>query len=246
MCNSPAPLAEKMTLFWHGHFATSAEKVNSYRMWLQNETLRMYALGNFDTLVKAISCDPAMLAWLDLAASQKEHPNENFARELMELFTLGEGHYPRMTSKRPLAPLPAIGRTGRRRNSVLSRTSLIFRTRFSWERPAPGEATKLSILFSPNRNARNSSPRGHGRGGERGLEGRLRGDRALDDAAVLVGEQVLVARGDDALQRRRALDELNRLPVMPPICHRAVAADLVLEHRVAGREHRVARRPRCW
>jgi hypothetical protein len=93
MCNSPAPLAEKMTLFWHGHFATSAEKVNSYRMWLQNETLRMYALGNFGTLVKAISCDPAMLAWLDLAASQKEHPNENFARELMELFTLGEGHY---------------------------------------------------------------------------------------------------------------------------------------------------------
>jgi uncharacterized protein (DUF1800 family) len=93
MCNSPAPLAEKMTLFWHGHFATSAEKVNSYRMWLQNETLRMYALGNFGTLVKAISCDPAMLTWLDLAASQKEHPNENFARELMELFTLGEGHY---------------------------------------------------------------------------------------------------------------------------------------------------------
>jgi uncharacterized protein (DUF1800 family) len=53
----------------------------------------MYALGNFGTLVKAISCDPAMLVWLDLAASQKEHPNENFARELMELFTLGEGHY---------------------------------------------------------------------------------------------------------------------------------------------------------
>jgi uncharacterized protein (DUF1800 family) len=93
MYNSPAPLAEKVTLFWHGHFATSAEKVNSYRMWLQNETLRMYALGNFGTLVKAISCDPATLAWLDLAASQKEHPNENFARELMELFTLGEGHY---------------------------------------------------------------------------------------------------------------------------------------------------------
>lgn len=93
MYSSPAPLAEKMTLFWHGHFATSAEKVNSYRMWLQNETLRMYALGNFGTLVKAIACDPAMLAWLDLGASQKEHPNENFARELMELFTLGEGHY---------------------------------------------------------------------------------------------------------------------------------------------------------
>ena len=93
MCHSPAPLVEKMTLFWHGHFATSADKVSAYRMWLQNETIRRYALANFGTLVKAISCDPAMIAWLDLGASQKEHPNENFARELMELFTLGEGHY---------------------------------------------------------------------------------------------------------------------------------------------------------
>ena len=93
MCHSPAPLVEKMTLFWHGHVATSADKVSAYRMWLQNETIRRYALSNFGTLVNAISCDPAMIAWLDLGASQKEHPNENFARELMELFTLGEGHY---------------------------------------------------------------------------------------------------------------------------------------------------------
>jgi uncharacterized protein (DUF1800 family) len=93
MVRSPAPLVEKMTLFWHGHFATSADKVSAYRMWLQNETIRGYALSNFGTLVKAISCDPAMLNWLDLGSSQKEHPNENFARELMELFTLGEGHY---------------------------------------------------------------------------------------------------------------------------------------------------------
>ena len=93
MARSPAPLLEKMTLFWHGHFATSAEKVSAYRMWLQNETIRRYALSNFSTLVKAISCDPAMINWLDLGSSQKEHPNENFARELMELFTLGEGHY---------------------------------------------------------------------------------------------------------------------------------------------------------
>ena len=93
MARSPAPLLEKMTLFWHGHFATSADKVSAYRMWLQNETIRRYALSNFGTLVKAISCDPAMLSWLDLGSSQKEHPNENFDRELMELFTLGEGHY---------------------------------------------------------------------------------------------------------------------------------------------------------
>jgi uncharacterized protein (DUF1800 family) len=93
MARSPSPLVEKMTLFWHGHFATSADKVSAYRMWLQNETIRRYALSNFGTLVKAISCDPAMINWLDLGSSQKEHPNENFARELMELFTLGEGHY---------------------------------------------------------------------------------------------------------------------------------------------------------
>jgi uncharacterized protein (DUF1800 family) len=94
MLTTRAPLLEKMTLFWHGHFATSAAKVRSpYKLWQQNETLRRDALGNFVTLTKAISRDPAMMVYLDLASSQAEHPNENFARELMELFTLGEGHY---------------------------------------------------------------------------------------------------------------------------------------------------------
>ena len=94
MTDTKAPLLEKMTLFWHGHFATSATKVKpAYRMWLQNQTLRAHALGDFGTLTKAVSRDPAMLVWLDLANSQKERPNENFARELMELFTLGEGNY---------------------------------------------------------------------------------------------------------------------------------------------------------
>lgn len=78
MCNSPVPLAEKMTLFWHGHFATSAEKVNSYRMWLQNETLRMYALGNFGTLVKAsifqTNPRPEFLEKFIQIANSKPHP----------------------------------------------------------------------------------------------------------------------------------------------------------------------------
>jgi len=88
------PLREKMTLFWHGHFATSVQKVkNPYQMWLQNDTLRANALGSFGDMVKAMSRDPAMLRWLDLERSKPEHPNENFARELMELFTLGEGNY---------------------------------------------------------------------------------------------------------------------------------------------------------
>ena len=94
MVNTPSPFIEKMTLFWHGHFATSGLKVRpAFKMWLQNETLRRNALGNFSTLVKAISRDPAMMVWLDVAQSKKENPNENFAREIMELFTLGEGHY---------------------------------------------------------------------------------------------------------------------------------------------------------
>jgi uncharacterized protein (DUF1800 family) len=94
MKETAAPLVEKMTLFWHGHFATSAAKVrNAYWMWLQNETFRRNALGNFEILLKEISRDPAMMIFLDLAQSLKKHPNENWAREAMELFTLGIGHY---------------------------------------------------------------------------------------------------------------------------------------------------------
>jgi uncharacterized protein (DUF1800 family) len=91
---SPNPFREKMTLFWHGHFATSVVKVReSYLMWLQNEMLREHAFGNFGLMVKAISRDPAMLIWLDTRESRRDHPNENFAREVMELFTLGIGNY---------------------------------------------------------------------------------------------------------------------------------------------------------
>ncbi len=94
MRHSPHPLREKMTLFWHGHFATSIRKVNEpYLMWVQNETLRARALDHFGNLTKEISRDPAMIRWLDLGRSDKKQPNENFARELLELFTLGEGHY---------------------------------------------------------------------------------------------------------------------------------------------------------
>jgi len=94
MVRTENPLREKMTLFWHGHFATGNSKVgDSFFMWQQNEMLRDHALGNFGDLVKAVSRDPAMMAYLDLRNSQKAHPNENFARELMELFTLGIGHY---------------------------------------------------------------------------------------------------------------------------------------------------------
>jgi uncharacterized protein (DUF1800 family) len=88
------PLGERMTLFWHGHFATSQRKVLSLDLMLaQNETLRRHALGEFADLVSAIVIDPAMLVWLDGGSSRRDQPNENFARELLELFTLGPGNY---------------------------------------------------------------------------------------------------------------------------------------------------------
>src|SRR5438477_11382777 len=94
MMNSPAPLLEKMTRFWHGHFATSVQKVkDGYWMWLQNDTLRRNAFGNFATLTKKMSRDPAMMIYLDLQKSEQQHPNENWARELMELFMVGIGNY---------------------------------------------------------------------------------------------------------------------------------------------------------
>jgi uncharacterized protein (DUF1800 family) len=89
-----APLREKMTLFWHDHFATSVQKVRQPLLILkQNELFRSHALGSFKTLTHAIVQDPAMMIYLDLQNSKKDKPNENFAREVFELFTLGEGHY---------------------------------------------------------------------------------------------------------------------------------------------------------
>ncbi len=91
---TPSPLLEKTTLFWHGHFATSAAKVNNAKLLLrQNELLRKYALGSFEALEQGIARDPAMLLYLDSATNRKTHPNENFAREVMELFCLGVGNY---------------------------------------------------------------------------------------------------------------------------------------------------------
>jgi len=94
MVNTPQPLLEKMTLFWHGHFATGADKVNDiHAMYQQNMTLRQLALGSFSEMAHTISKDPAMLLYLDSAYNRKAHPNENYARELMELFCMGEGNY---------------------------------------------------------------------------------------------------------------------------------------------------------
>jgi uncharacterized protein (DUF1800 family) len=85
---------EKLTFFWHDHFATSANKVNNPHLMLaQNETLRRLGGGNFEELTQAIAKDGAMMIWLDSNKNNKNNPNENFSRELMELFTIGIGNY---------------------------------------------------------------------------------------------------------------------------------------------------------
>jgi uncharacterized protein (DUF1800 family) len=94
MLHSPHPLQEKITLFWHNHFATSYAKVQSARFMLsQYELLRRHALGHFSELLREMSSDAAMLIWLDGRDSKKGNPNENYGRELMELFSLGIGQY---------------------------------------------------------------------------------------------------------------------------------------------------------
>lgn len=94
MIQTPRPLEEKMTLFWHGHFATSYRSIeDSYHMYQQNRMLRGLALGNFGDMLRAIIRDPAMLRYLNNNQNRKSSPNENLAREIMELFSLGEGNY---------------------------------------------------------------------------------------------------------------------------------------------------------
>jgi uncharacterized protein (DUF1800 family) len=95
MIATPAPLQEKMTLFWHGHFTTAAiqKGVTPSQVLAQNELFRSYALGNVRELTQRVAMDPAMLRYLDNVHNEAAHPNENFARELMELYTLGIGNY---------------------------------------------------------------------------------------------------------------------------------------------------------
>lgn len=94
MAHTTRPLAARMVLFWHNHFATGNRKVNSPPMMLrQLRTIEEHALGRFDALLRDISRDPAMIVWLDGDANRKGRPNENYARELFELFSLGPGNY---------------------------------------------------------------------------------------------------------------------------------------------------------
>jgi uncharacterized protein (DUF1800 family) len=94
MVRAEHPLAERLTLFWHGHWATSVQKVKVAALMLaQNQTLRRLGQGDFRELARTMVRDPAMLIWLDAGQNRIASPNENLGRELMELFTLGIGNY---------------------------------------------------------------------------------------------------------------------------------------------------------
>jgi len=94
LLHSPHPLKERMTLFWHDHFATSNAKINNIRlMQRQHAIFRRHALGHFGEMLQEITRDPAMILWLDANTNKKGKPNENYGREVLELFSLGVGHY---------------------------------------------------------------------------------------------------------------------------------------------------------
>jgi hypothetical protein len=94
MLTSPRPLQEKMALFWHGHFASNEAKVRDYRkLLMQLELFQKQGMGNFRDLTVAVAQDPAMLSFLDAGVNVKGASNENFAREIMEIFTMGVGNY---------------------------------------------------------------------------------------------------------------------------------------------------------
>jgi len=93
MVQTTRPLEEKMTLFWHGLLTSGLDKAGTTQLYTQNQLFRKMALANFDDLLKAVSKDPAMMVYLDTENNRKGKPNENYARELMELFTTGIGHY---------------------------------------------------------------------------------------------------------------------------------------------------------
>jgi uncharacterized protein (DUF1800 family) len=96
MAYTARPLEERMTFIWHGLLTSQVTKIGPLRarwMVIQNETLRKHAMGRYDDLLQATSKDPAMMVYLDTIESTREHPNENYPRELMELFSMGEGNY---------------------------------------------------------------------------------------------------------------------------------------------------------
>jgi uncharacterized protein (DUF1800 family) len=148
--NSPHPLHEKMTLFWHNHFATSIAKVQrTDLMFEQNKTLRRYALGKFRPFLLDMSRDPAMLIWLDSNSNIKGKANENYARELMELFALGVGHYTEKDVREAARAFTGWHTDGE--NSSSTRTSTTAARKLCWGKRADGMEARSCGSFSTGR-----------------------------------------------------------------------------------------------
>ncbi|MFI5852576.1 DUF1800 family protein [Streptomyces parvulus] len=136
MTATERPWTEKRTLLWHDHWATSVQKVKSGRAMLaQNQTLRRLGAGEFRTLARAMVQDPALMLWLDASGNTAEAPNENLARELMELFVLGVGHYEEDDVRQAAAALTGW--------SVDRRGDGDWKARFRPQRHADGAQTVL-------------------------------------------------------------------------------------------------------
>ena len=136
MLFSPDPLGERLTLMWHNHFATSNLKVNDLAaMRRQNDIFREFARAPFGDLLRHAIKDPALLDWLDAPANRKEHPNENLARESMELFTIGVGNFSENDVKEAARRSPA-GRTNRPASASSRSTTTTARKKSSAARDA--------------------------------------------------------------------------------------------------------------
>jgi uncharacterized protein (DUF1800 family) len=110
MIDTPTPLRERMVLFWHNHFPSSQLKVvDSHMLWQQHQVMRQHALGDFKAMLKGVVQSPAMIEYLDASQNRAQAPNENLARELMELFTLGEGNYTEADVKQAAKALTGWG-----------------------------------------------------------------------------------------------------------------------------------------
>jgi hypothetical protein len=168
MVHGPDPLTERLALMWHNHFATSNEKVSDFpAMARQNALFRAYGRAPFGELLGHLARDPALLVYLDAQANRKEHPNENLARELMELFTLGVGHYTEADVKEAARAL-----TG-------------------WEPGSPAENEFRAMMGPPLEQWVRYSPGRHD-GGEKTVLGR-RGRWSGDDLVKILLDQPATA-----------------------------------------------------
>ena len=157
MVRAEQPTRERLTWFWHGHFATSAQKVRVATLMLrQNETFRTGALGSFTDLAQALIVDPALLVWLDGNDNTAKAPNENLAREFMELFALGHGHFSETDVKEAARALTGWKLDRQAGEAVLRPGSTTTAARPSSARPATSAPPSWSTCCSASPRRRSS------------------------------------------------------------------------------------------